>query len=240
MTDYKVQLERLKRHYRSSVEHYDVISFLDLVHTLRVWTEVKSSIDQLGVKNFKKGILTKKVKRILIGSEYAYAYLPDGVTTYASATKEIDGRSIVDGPSNGSFSLAALIKIENNGDLSISQFLMVYQALSDEKVMILNNESNNVPIETVAFSKYMESSAIHFQFSGHDPNHISNEELIKRIANEYEASHANSSDTNFEINNVFSNPVKNLMEYKCAQLPLPYFVLLHIAKNIITNLEGCF
>lgn len=238
MTNYKTQLERLRRHYQSSVNHYDAISFLDLAHTLRVWTEVKSNIDQLGVNSFKKGILTKKVKKVLTGSEYAYAYLPDGVTTSAVATGEIGGRNMIHGPQADKFSVATLMKIENNRDLSIAQFLMVYRVLAQEEMTILNDESKNVPIETVSFSKYMESPAIYFQFSGHDPKHISNEELIKRIANEYEASHADSTDTNFELNNVFSEPVKNLMGYGCAQLPLPYFVLLHIANNIITNLEG--
>lgn len=240
MTNYKTQLERLKRHYQSSVNHYDLISFLDLANTLRVWTEVKSNIDQLGVNNFKKGILTKKVKNVLTGSEYVYAYLPDGVTTSAVATGEIGGRKMIHGPQADKFSVETLVKIESNGDLSIAQFLMVYRVLLQEEITILYDESKNVPIKTVSFSKYMESPAIYFQFSGHDPKHISNEELIKRIANEYEDSHADSTDTNFELNNIFSEPVKNLMGYGCTQLPLPYFVLLHIANNIITNLEGQF
>ena len=241
MTDYKKQLQRLKRHYQASIDRYDAISFLDLAHTLRVWTEVKDGVEQLhNEPTFKKGILTNSVKKILTGSEYAYAYLPDGVTTSAAATGEIGGRNMIHGPMVDKFSAATLMKIENNGDLTIAQFLVVYRVLSQEEIKILNDESKKVPIEKVNFSKYMELPAINFQFSGHDPKHISNEELIKRIANEYEASHADPTDTNFDLNNVFSEPVKKLMKYGCAQLPLPYFVLLHIARNIIENFEGQF
>lgn len=241
MTDYKKQLERLKRHYQASIDHYDAISFLDLAHTLRLWTEVKNGVNNIHTESvFKKGILTKSVKKILTGSEYAYAYLPNGITTSAAATGEISGRNIVHGPMSDKFSVATLMKIENNGDLSISQFLMVCRVLTKEEIATLYDESKKVPIEKVGFSKYMESPAINFQFSNNEPKHISNEILIERVANEYEASHAALTDTKFNLNNIFSDPVKKLMEYGCMKLPLPYFVLLHIAKNIIENFEGQF
>lgn len=239
MTDYKQLLERLKRNYKASIDHYDPISFSELAHTLRMWTEVKNGVEKLYKKpRFKKGIISKKVKRIINNSEYAYAYLPDGVTTSNIATKEVDKREMVHGPTKDKSSIATLIKIEDNGELTIAQFLMVHKILSPEEVRTLDNESKKVPIEKMVFSKYMESPSIYFQFPGDNPRNISNEQLIKRVANEYQGSHADSEDTNFETNNIFSNPVKKLMEYGCAKLPLPYFILLHIAKSIIENFEG--
>lgn len=238
MTNYKIQLERLKRHYQYSLNHYDRISFLDLAHTLRLWTEIKIGIDQLTHGAiFKKGILTKKIKKIITGSEYTYTYLPGGITTSATATGENNGRIMIHGPSREKFSALTLMNIEKNKDLTISQFLMTYHVLSEEDMKTLDYEIKNIPIEKVSFSKYMESPAIHFQYSNVKSRHISNEDLIKRVANEYEASHASNADTNFDLNNVFSDPVKRLMEYGCVQLPLPYFVLLHISKSIIENLE---
>lgn len=238
MTNYNKQLERLKRHYQSSVNYYDAISFLDLANSLRLWAEAKDRVEQIyNQPTFKKGLLTKSVKRILTGSEYAYAYLPEGVKTSAAATGESGGRNILYGPVVEKFSTATLIKIEHNGDLTMAQFLIVYRVLLPEEIKVLNDESKKVPIKKVGFSKYMESPAINFQFSENDPKHITNEELIKRIANEYEASHVTADDTNFDLNNALSEPVKRLMEYGCMLLPLPYFVLLRIAKNIIDNFE---
>jgi len=241
MNKYKKQLERLKRHYQASINHYDPISLLDLAHTLRVWTELKDGVDNVWSQpTFKKAILTRSMKKILTGAEYAYAYFPDGLTTSAAATAEVSGRIMVHGPMADKFTSSISAKIEKNRHLTIYRFLIIYRALSQKEIKIEYDESKNVPIENVGFLKYMTSNAIFFKFSGHAPRQVSNEELIKRIANEYEASHADISVTNFDLNNVFSEPIKRLMAYECARLPLPYFVLLHIAKNIIENFEGHF
>lgn len=238
MTNYKLQLERLKRHYEASVGKYDIISFHDLANTLRIWTEIKSNIDHLNINSFKKGIFDKKIKRILNGAEYVYTYLPDGVTTSALATGETESRNVVYGPRREKFSSGSYIKIEESSNLTIAQFLLIYRDLLPAEVRILSDQTKNISVDRVNFSQYMASPAVYFQLSGQSPKHISNEELIKRVANEYEASHANAGDTHFDVNNVFSEPVKNLMQYGCASLPLPYFILLHIAKTIIDNLEG--
>ena len=46
MKNYKLQLNRLKRHYETSINTYDVISFLDLAHSLRIWTELKNNVEE--------------------------------------------------------------------------------------------------------------------------------------------------------------------------------------------------
>jgi len=239
MTDYLKQLERLKRHYIQSIGHYDSISFLDLAHALRVWTEVKNGIEAVYNKAvFKKGIVTNKLKTIFRNAEFAYAFLPEGITTSAIATGEAEGREIVSGPNIEQFTWGGLVKIEANRDLTLAQFFLIYRSLSNEELSLLFNESKNIPITKVSFSKYMDSPAAYFEFFGNQPKQISNEELIKRIANEYEASHADVHDTGFVLNNCFSEPIKRLMDYRYARLPLPYFILLHIAKSIIDGLDG--
>jgi hypothetical protein len=64
---------------------------------------------------------------------------------------------------------------------------------------------------------------------------ISIESIIKRLANSFEGSHPENS--NIESNNKFYEPVKYLFNYICAGLPLPYFILLGIAKEIINNFK---
>lgn len=239
MTDCKIQLERLKRHYFTSLNHYDKISFLDLAHSLRIWTELKSRIDIIVPEPiFKKAIITKTTKKVFSHSEFVYSYFLDGVTTSAAATKEINGRNVIYGPEINEFSVCTLLKIETNQDLTLAQFSLIKRELSEHEVYLLNDESKKTAIKKVNFSSYMNSPAAYFRFSGCCAKNISNEELIKRIANEYEASHADSEDTNFQPSNSFSLPVRELMKYGCACLPLPYFTLLHIAKNIIENLDG--
>ena len=41
------QFQRLERHYKTALDLKDEISFLDLSHTLRVWTEMKTGIDEI-------------------------------------------------------------------------------------------------------------------------------------------------------------------------------------------------
>ena len=237
MTNYTTQLERLKRHYENSLNTYDEISFLDLLHALRIWTEIKESIDAISDKKFRKVIFNKNLKTIFRGASYVYTYLYNGVTTSATATQEVSSRAIVSGPMEEIFSVGSIIMNHDNGDLTIAQFMTINRSLTSDEVSKFNHETKNTPTDLVSFSKYMESPAIYFNFSKINPKCITNENLIKRLANEYEASHASSYDTKFEVNNVFSAPVKILMNYKCSQLPLPYFVILHIAKTIITSLE---
>lgn len=239
MTNYAVQLDRLKKHYEQSLNHYDIVSFLDLSHTLRIFTEIKDGIDNIiSEPVFKKASFNNGLKRIIKSPEFIFIYLPDGVTTSAGATKEIASREIFGFNSDVDYTNGTLFKIESNGDLTISHFLITQKVLNQKEINSLDREVKNIPIGSLSFSGYMNSPAIYFKFIDNDPLFITNEELIKRIANEYEGSHADKEDTNFEINNKFSEPVSILMKYSCAKLPLPYFVLLHIAKNIIKNLEA--
>lgn len=234
MTDYNILLERLKRHYSLSKNFYDKPSLYDLAHILRIWTEVKHGIDnKYSIPIFNKSIHTKSLKKIFKNSEYIYTYLPSGVTTSASKYD----KPIFSGPYTDKFSTGGAIELHENKNLTFYQFYITNKVLSPDEIKILSDKSKTIPIEKVSFSKYMESTAIYFKFPNCKQNSISNEILIKRIANEYEASHPDSTDTGYIVNKAHSECVAKLMMYKIYKLPLPYFVALHIAKNIIDNLD---
>ncbi len=236
MNNYKLQLERLKRHYEQSINAYDLVSFLDLAHTLRIWTELKEAIQRDFPKSkFKKWILTKRLHSILNENNCIYAHLPDWVRTKAEVNK---GQISYWPQWDEKFSISNIIKFEPDGSIYISQFTYIREALKQDRIGILNQESHNPQTALVCFSKYLDSPAIYYRFGSKSLNHISNEQLIKRVANEYEASHSENQLSNFEEKNIFSEPVKKIMQYWCSNLPLPYFILLHIAKNIITELEA--
>mgnify|MGYP001458659721 CR=1 FL=1 len=132
MSNYKIQLSRLKRRYESNIKNYDIISFLDLANTLRIWTEIGEEIDKLNTSNFKIGVLSNKVKNILADSEYVYSHLPDKITTSASATNEINDRNIVEGPMADKFSIFPLFKIGKDKELTIKKFLTICRVLTPE------------------------------------------------------------------------------------------------------------
>jgi hypothetical protein len=238
MNDYQLQLNRLKRHYDSSINTFDFISFLDLAHTLRIWMEIKDGIEKLyNIPTFKKIVITKTFKKLINNSGHAFAYFPDGVKI-STKNGSLISKKVGYGPLKDS-STNSIYFYYGINEITLYQYLIVYRNFSENENKILDEELKNVNTELVTFTQFMKSPAIYFQIPGHNPKNISNEELIKRIANEYQASHADSKDTNFQINNIYSGPVNYLMGYGCLErLPLPYFVLLHIAGNIIKNLEG--
>ena len=236
MDIHELQIQRLKRHYLRSLTEYDQISLWELSHSLRIWVEMIENKAVESSRNFIVPVRTKGLKNILKKSSYIYSYLPGGIATSAMATKEIDSRSLIEGPHDeGSFSISTLVKIDKTNDITLAQFLLIHRALRDEEIKVLDYESKNVPTTRVAARNYINHNCLYYKFSDCDTYCISNSELIKRVANEYDGSH--SSGTNFKITNLHSEPIRKIMSYKCASLPLPYFILLHIAHNILTVFE---
>lgn len=64
---------------------------------------------------------------------------------------------------------------------------------------------------------------------------ISREMIVKRVANTLDSSHpsASASDTD----NTFDAPVHHLLKYIVGGIPLPYFILLKIAQDILANAQ---
>lgn len=233
----RIQYDRLRRHYTANLNGYDQIALLDLAHALRIFTEIPELIDnKYGPKllsaNFNAGM-----KKIMRGAEFAYCCLPeDGVTVKA----KIGWNGVFEfhGPNNDHFSIGGMINLEANQRISIKEFFLVYRELSSVEVRLLNDYSQTVTYTELGLKDYLDAIAVRFQFANELPKHISRIELIKRVANEYDASHSSHPDKPDDFINRFSAPVQRLMQYSCADLPLPFFVLMHISKNILTSLEG--
>lgn len=239
MNDLPMQLERLKRNYDHSLKTYDAISLLELAASLRIWTEMAETIDSLlDEKKFQRFPISRNIKKILRGSEYSYSYLHNGVTVSSAATKEKSTRTLMSGPfKDRAFTVSSLIKVEQNGDVTVSEYMLVYRKFSDYESNMLAREVKNKEQVNISYAEYLQAPAIYFQIGNHVPNHITNAELIKRVANEYGASHSVKNSSSEEFSNRFSAPVKELMQYNVSSLPLPYFVLLHIAQSIINGVD---
>ncbi|MBL8031718.1 MAG: hypothetical protein JNK33_05350 [Candidatus Doudnabacteria bacterium] len=239
MDTYSTQIERLKRHYTASLRHYDLISFWDLSNALRIWTEYKNRNEEMFLKPlFIRWVFTKELRDTLKGANFIYSYLPDGITTYAQDIPKDTSRNIIYGPKiSGDFSAATMVKLGDDGGMTVAEYLLSYKSFNETQVKILSDLAKTVPFTRVNYAEYMNSSAVHYRFSDVDTFAISNDVLIKRIANEYNASHAGDGQA-VRSNNMYSKPVGMLMEYGCASLPLPYFLLLHIARSIIIAFDS--
>lgn len=186
---------------------------------------------------FDRYIRTGRLKSLIKSKEYVFTYLPGGLSTKAAVMNNSPDSNVVACPLPATeFSFGYSVVDENEGPCC-REYWVTHKQMPQSEVTLLYEESTHVPIRKTSFSEYLESPIIYFRFPGSEMNTISPRNLIHRTANEYEASHATAEDTLWQGNDPYSFPVKRLMEYTCIGLPLPYFVLLHVAKQIIQNYE---
>jgi len=231
-----VQLKRLKRHYDHSVNTYDDASLLDLAHVLRIWTELKSVLPEQYPhfkikKPFKTGTPIRKVLKQAVNEQYIFSYLPgNGVVTHASNGQLASGPDINNG---GNFTMG--VKAKNTGSsIWLSQYCYISKSLEQPYIKALGNEK----VVRCTYANWMGSETVRVQFKNAqgvlEKHSLSREILIKRVANILDASHTSLSGSDV-LDNKFDSSIKWLMKFNCGGLPVPYFLLLKIAQDIVDN-----
>lgn len=202
-----LQLTRLERHHTRARTERDEISFLDLAHALRIWTEMKADVDDLargqGISLALPHVApTRLDKQGRKGGGVMDLPLADGgegpggrvwgvrITLGRSRHKEIEGRPVPEPP--------------------------------------------KATPTRLSFTDWL-GATIYWTPSG-DAKHpelpISREILIKRVANALGASHpAGMEDSDFEHR--FDPFIRRLHNIIIMDLPATYQQLLEIAKNTI-------
>jgi len=228
---------RLKRHYDAAVQTYDEVSLLDLSHILRIWGELKTVLGDSYPKvkstiTFKTGMPAKKVRKAIKNQKYVFTYLPDGVITYASKGVLVN---FPDQNSQEDFTTGIAVKISENNKVELKNFCIVSSALEQPLIKAMGSEETKrlnylswLGAEVVRVS-FINSEGVLHEIS------ISREILIKRVANILDGSHPSAASQD-DFDNKFDEPIKYLLEFKVGGLPLPYFILLKIAQDIIDKM----
>lgn len=212
-----LQFQRLERHYQKSLKDKDEISFLDLAHTLRIWTEVKHEVDQLVInKSFNLKLannnkLSRKGRKMLRGSKFTYIPVGSGV--------------------------------ESPG-IQVKGMMVINRALTHEEIKQLYKEGPPTTKPTnLTFSEWLGSGILDVSNNddGSSQISLSREIVIKRIANLLGASHPLGNDYSDENENAFDKYVLDLHKYNLADgYPATYYQLLEIAKDIIEGFKPLF
>lgn len=233
MEKISVQLKRLERHFNHSVRTYDDASVLDLAHTLRIWTELKSHLT-INYNSFKESVFktaspTRKILNHIKKSQYVLSYLPkEGVVAYASKGQLAES----DYDPNGSGTLSVYFTYMGQSNI-LHQFCFVSKSLEQEYLHAISNNK----VSKCNYMNWLASDIVRLQYINEtgklEAFSISREMLIKRVANVYDASHTSLNDEGGE--NKFDAPIKWLMGFKFGGLPLPYFLLLKVAQDILEN-----
>lgn len=224
-----MQLTRLRRHYDCAIRSHDAVTFLDLAHTLRIWTEMQAPLVHLAPKfattiAFKSGSAAPRLCRLVRMHEHVLAYMPGGARTYAS-NDEIAGAMDRPGP------VCVATKVQYSGDAAIFfMFGLVRADPTDEVRRLLECEV----VKRCNFQQWMGSEAVAVglpqQSGGVRRFSIPRNILIKRVANTLQGSHVDASKSS----NDFDPAVHFLLDCYVGGLPLPYFILLKAAQDILT------
>ncbi len=231
-----IQLKRLRRHYDIAVRNYDEIALLDLSHSLRIWVELKQVLVKLSPKfsgaiSFKTGTPARKVLKAARGQRFVFSYMPGGVITYASQGHLSSGPEM--GANGGNFTAGIAVRLSENGQTELGKYCVISKSLEQPLIKALNAEE----VTRCTYLQWLSSEAVRVAFN--DPStdelrtvSISREMIIKRIANTLDGSHPSAAGGSNK-GNQFDAPIHHLLQYKMGGLPLPYFILLKIAQDIL-------
>jgi hypothetical protein len=209
---FRLQLARLERHHNHAQDERDAISFLDLAHALRIWTEMKSDVDKLArargvslrLPHHEPTRLEKDARK---GGGVIDLPLPGGVT---GPTGTVWGVRLTLGRSR-------------------------HEEIAGRPVP---QPPKSVPTD-MSFTGWL-AAAVYWAPSD-DPKHpelsISREIIIKRVANVLGASHPAGKDKSSEQENRFDPYIKRLHSLQVLDLPATYGQLLEIAKPIIEAMQ---
>lgn len=226
----KLQLERLRRHYEHAVRTYDEISLLDLAHSLRLCAELKHPLREIAPSFFDTGFETgRPVSRVLHaarGHQYVFAYMPGGVVTRACRGDVASFPEM-----HGDFTSGISVR-PSPGQIELDHYCVVGAALDAKLIKALKCAS----IKRCNYLDWLGAETVRLCYPGEDQAFVHaslcREVLIKRVANTHGGSHPAAVDPE-DNGNEFDLAVRYLMKYKMGGLPLPYFVLLKIAQDIL-------
>jgi len=234
MNKVALQLERLRRHYEVAVRTYDQVALLDLSHSLRIWVELKQDLPRIApafatTMAFKTAIPAKKVLKAAKGYRHVFCYMPGGVITYGARGHLVSGPDMGEGA--GDFSAGIAVKVCED-HVWLNKFCVVGKSFDQSLIKALEAETQT----RCNYAQWMASEAVRVCYPRADGTlanvGISREMIVKRVANTLDGSHP--SLTAKELDNAFDPAVHYLLQYGVGGLPLPYFVLLKVAQDILT------
>lgn len=119
------QLERLRRHYENCVRTYDQIAMYELSHSLRIWTDLKTTLPKLApafhtCRAFKSVKPPKKLMHAMKAARFVMAYMPGGVVVYAHQGELLKSPPV---EPNIDFTLGANFKNNPDGSITLSNYI---------------------------------------------------------------------------------------------------------------------
>lgn len=155
--------------------------------------------------------------------------MPGGVKTYASNGHLASGPGM--GPSDGDFTIGVAVKV-SPPLIELGKYCIVSTSFDQPLIKALDAEQ----ITRCTYAHWLGAEAVRVSYVSSrgllEVVAISREMIVKRVANTLDGSHPSAAGGG-DADNVFDAPVHHLLQYKMGGLPLPYFILLKIAQDIL-------
>jgi hypothetical protein len=235
--EFKIQVERLRRHYALAIHTYDPITLLDLSNVLRIWVELRSEMMKYydaggNQKLFKSASPTRRLLSSIRKQRYILSYLADGVRTYASNGQVVSGPT---SDQNKSFSAGATIVRHEDSSFTFKSFSFIGKSLSQKEVQAIGKSK----ISKCDYSDWLGSEIL--RINDYDKTGmlvrkiIPRSILIKRVANILDGSHSSLASQD-SSENQFDEFIIKAMSYTVGGLPLPYYLIIKIAGDLVNVL----
>lgn len=232
-----IQLERLRRHYEDAVRTYDRVTFLDLSHSLRYWEEVSLRAAEYEghlatTRAFETAVPIKRVRKAIRTAEYVMTYMPHGVRTFARG----DLGWKMPGRYGHEVSYCGSVMYRSDGGVEFGILGNVIWPPAGREPDGIREQLWKSEVTKVNFRDWWAAECVRLRWTGPEPNlgdvKITRAILAKRVANTMDASHPAGGKPDGD-GNQFDVPVHWLMKCFWGGIPLPYFVLLKIAQDIL-------
>jgi hypothetical protein len=234
-----INYKRLQRHYDINLKSYDEIALLDLSHVLRIWMEMAESVqsyliycDKDKIVRFPSYSLSKKLAKYIAGKEHIIAGTCGGVIT-SSANENL---ILVPEKPTDSILKSFNFMIQTDGRIQIADIAIVHDKNEGPEVHTLIK--NGFIINRSYYGHWLNCEIVRISYKADSgiverriiPRHI----LVKRVANILGGSHA-VSDT--FSGNYFDIAVRKLLDTRFGGLPVPYFLILKTAQDILSGIH---
>ncbi|MDP3515330.1 MAG: hypothetical protein Q8S20_21515 [Sulfuritalea sp.] len=239
-----LHLERLRRHYDVAAHTYDHVALLDLSHSLRIWVDLKNSIHTIAPRflttlSFKTASPARKSLKAVRGYWYVFSYMPGGVITYVNNGKQMLGDDPNYYDKDGIFQGEVTIDFEfgrrEDGAYIVKKFCIANRQLDAH---LANAFRSDESVKRCNYIQWLGSDVVRMSYPNSDgilqSVAITREMIVKRMANAFDGSHPSISKDIGNTDNRFDEPIRSLLRHQMMNgLPLPYFILLKIAQDIL-------
>jgi len=238
-----VQLTLLWRNYESMVRHYDKPSLVELAHTLRWWADASYMLKDVDL-DFSRRVFCsvtpgKKIKRLMNRRAHFAAYFyPGGISIYTGNNNlitSLDQNFNEDGFPCFIFQPAT---VTQPGESALNHLIYIDRPKNDGELKALGDEAHSYQLRRLDFCTWLNAEAIRFaskeQAKEGKSSRLTHESIIREVANNYGSSHPTIRRDSIKIKH--DPDVAYLMSnWLIYDVPLPYFMLLKIAKAILKN-----